>query len=268
MMDIQKLTSYVCSIFITVLLGFGSSTLQASQQPIPTGFDDYAVFMATGTIPFTPHPNSQITGCGVSIFCNGGYFHQQIMGRNLAEIAIEKQRAKDYFYSRFGVDTDVLVSEGRVLFSSFFLDPRGEYRAYTVAGRKVHADGWVVRDGGFVLTVIDPAGVEISGEFAGQNLIIPADGLLVFGSYNIQATNKKGKPKDEIVFDYRSEMPMIANAWGELVVNCQISTDHFSGELLGGKAQGMGTVTLSSDFSGLVLNWRNVLSLGGLDLLE
>ncbi|MBT8079527.1 MAG: hypothetical protein KJO31_13190 [Gammaproteobacteria bacterium] len=238
------------------------------RQHVPAGFDHYAVFMATGKIPFSSHPNPQITGCGLSIFCDGAYFHEVIMGRDAAEIAVEAQRAKDYFLSRFGVDVDALVAAGRMDFFSFYLDPRGDYRMYTLAGTRVPSRGWEVRDGGFAAMVTDPNGVELSGEFQGQGLVMPPEGLLVWGSYNVLATNARKKPITEIVIDYRSEMPMIGNNWGELVVNCQLSLDAFQDGELSGKAQGMGTVIPTSDFSGLRLNWRNVLTLGGLDLLE
>ena len=240
----------------------------AQQQAVPDGFDDYAVYMATGTIPFSPHPNPEITGCGASIFCDGNYFYDEIMGMDAAAIANEEQRAKDYFASRFGIDVGDLVASGRATFSSFFLDPRGEYRLYTKANRKVSSEGWVVRDGGFALTFLDPNGVPLGGEFDGLGLVVPADSLLVWGSYNVQSTNPNGKNKEAIIYDYRSEMPMIANDWGELVVNCQLSITDFASNEKDGKAQGMGTVSLSSDFSGLVLNWRNVLTIGGLDLLQ
>ncbi len=251
--------------------GLMLSTLSAQAGPAqssqtPLGLDFFAVFMATGTIPFAPHPNPQIAGCGVSIFCDGDYFHQMIMGRDAAATAAEAQRAKDYFLTRFGVDVDDLVAQGRMSFDDFFLDPRGEYRAYTIAGAKIHPDGWVVRDGGFVATVLDPAGVTLQGEFAGQGLIAPPGGLLVWGSYNILAAAPSGQPRGEVVIDYRSHMPMIANTWEELVVNCQLSLDGFASGERSGKAQGMGTVALTPDFSGVTLSWRNVLTVGGLDL--
>ena len=235
----------------------------AKNQSLPDGFSDYLVYMATGTIPFTPHPNAQISGCGTSLFCDGDYFQTVIMGRSQAEVDVERQRAKDYFLTRFGVDVDTLEADQRIVFSSFFLDPRGEYRAYTAANEKAPSEGWVVRDGGFVLTVLDPNGIELGGEFEGLGLPpIPAGGLLLYGDYNI-LISKQGKKKSRTkVISYRSDMPMVANLWGELVVNCQISPDSFATNQHAGKAQGMGLVIPGA--TGLTLSWRNVLTLGGL----
>ncbi|MDJ0941582.1 MAG: hypothetical protein QNJ00_17595 [Woeseiaceae bacterium] len=250
-------------ILVSAVLLSLTADAQADRRGVPAGFDQYLVYMATGTVPFASHPNPAITGCGMSLFCDGDYFHRNIMGRTTGEIEAEAARAKEYFSARFGVNVDDLVAAGRLRFFSFFLDPRGEYRAYTIAGKRVPASGWVVRDGGFAAEVVDPAGIELAGEFAGLGLPpIPMGGLLVFGDYNILATSPWGKRKRnrEIVISYRSDMPMIANNWGELVINCQLSTDDFEDGTNDGKAQGMGTVSPTP--YGLTLNWRNVLTIG------
>jgi hypothetical protein len=252
-------------IFAAMLLCLSLNT-RAEQRAdslgkVPAGFDQYLVYMATGTVPFAPHPNPDITGCGTSLFCDGDYFHEVIMGRDAAEVEAEAERAKTYFAGRFGLDVDALEAAGRMRFFSFFLDPRGEYRAYTIAGRRPPVEGWVIRDGGFVAEVLDPAGVELGGDFANSGLPpVPMGGLLVYGNYNILATNKSGKRKREIVIGYRSDMPMVANSWGELVINCQLSLDDFAYGIHGGKAQGMGLVNPTPN--GLALSWRNVLTIG------
>ena len=249
-------------VLLTAALCAAATTTTATERqsgPVPAGFDHYLVFMATGTVPFAPHPDPEITGCGTSLFCDGDYFHRTIMGRSTQEIDAEAARAKSYFKARFGVDVDALVASGRVRFFSFFLDPRGEYRAYTIAGVRIPADGWVVRDGGFAVEVLDPLGIELGGEFVGSGLPpVPPGGLLVFGNYNILATN--GNRSREVTISYRAEMPMIANSWGELVVNCQLSSDDFADGTNDGKAQGMGLV--SAGPAGLTLSWRNVLTIG------
>ena len=155
-----------------------------------------------------------------------------------AEIDAEIAKAKACLLAGFGLDADDPANAGRLVFFSFMLDPRINYRACTAAGRKVPSQGRVVRDGGFGIRVIDPAGFEPGGEFAGQ--IAPPGDLAIFGNYNIEVTAPDGRPKDEIVISYRSDTPMSANAWGELVINCQISDNGFADGSNNGKAQGMG----------------------------
>jgi hypothetical protein len=187
------------------------------------------------------------------------------MGRSQAEIDMEEQRAKEFMEDRFGLIVDDLVDAGRLAFQSFFLDPRGEYRAYSVADAKVRSEGWVVRDGGFLAIVEDPAGIELGGDFAGLDLPpIPLGGIVLTGNYNIQTTNPEGFPKGEIIVSYRSGMPMVANAWGEFVINCQISLDDFADGENSGKAQGMALVLPAPEGAGLAMSWRNVLTIGGL----
>ncbi len=256
-------------IFAAMLLCSASFVHAESRSPkagdVPAGFEQYLVYMATGTVPFAPHPDPEITGCGTSLFCDGDYFHHTIMGRDADEVEAEAARAKAYFVDRFGIDVDAMVAAGRMRFFSFFLDPRGEYRAYTVAGRRAPAEGWVVRDGGFIAEVVDPAGIELGGDFANSGLPpLPFGGLMLFGNYNILATGKNGKRQREMVISYRSGMPMIANGWGEFVINCELSLNDFASGVHGGKAQGMGLVLPGP--GGLTLSWRNVLTMGSAKL--
>lgn len=251
-----------CIVLMASLL-FTAHSAHARGQALPDGFENYLVYMATGTIPFAPHPNPGITGCGGGLFCDGDYFHKTIMGRTDAQIDLEGQRAKDYFYARFGLNVDALVADGRLAFDSFMIDPRGEYRAYTKSGAKAPSEGWVVRDGGFIATVLDPNGIELGGEFQGAGLPpISPGGLILFGNYNILETKPNGKHGQAFSISYRSDMPMITNDWGELIVNCQISLDEFASGSHSGKAQGMGLVFAGP--GGLTLSWRNVLTIGGL----
>lgn len=245
----------------------GSPSARAQGQATPEGFSDYLVLMATGTIPLgVPHP--EIEGCSGDLFCDGDYFHKVIMGRTDAEIAEEARKAKDFMAERFGLDVDALVAAGRLAFFPFQIDPRGQYRAYTVAGAKVGSEGWIVRDGGFAAAVLDPNGIEMGGKFAGSGLVIPETGMVLAGVYNIQVTNPAGKPKGEVLVHYRSGMPMIPNDFGEFVINCQISLDEFGGDPVdgarGGKAQGMGLVLVDGAVPEMTLSWRNVVTADGL----
>src|SRR5215213_5999785 len=78
---------------------------------------------------------------------------------------------------------DPSTHEG-VMFESFMSDPHNEYRAYVISGQEVPPENWVVRDGGRMVTVTDPEGITLGGEYEG--MIVSVDTVLVFGDYNIE----------------------------------------------------------------------------------
>lgn len=57
---------------------------------------------------------------------------------------------------------------------------------------------------------------------------------------------------------------MIANDFGEFVVNCQIPTDAFDDGARDGKAQGMEPVLVDETSLEMTLSWLNVLTIGGI----
>jgi hypothetical protein len=228
----------------------------SAAQPVAGQFDHYLVFMATGSIPLgVPHPT--VPGCGAGLFCDGDYFQTNIMKRSATEVDIERQKAVDYWKLRFGVDVYDPDLSGRIDFLSMYIDPRGDYRVYTIANKRVPSEGFEIRDGGFVMMVTDPQGITLGGDFSGQ--LLAAGSMLVYGNYNIAVTNKQGKIKNEMIIWYRSHSPMIANAWGELSINCQVSLDNWQSDNTG-SASGLGQPLLVSPENTLDLSWRNVVT--------
>ena len=224
---------------------------------VPEGFDQFGVFMGTGDFdPATPHPDPRITGC-FFLFCDGQYFQAVVMGRNPTEIAEEEEAAATFFMTRFGLDIGELLGTGRISLQSFFLDPRAEYRMYHLAGHRVPSEGWVVRDGGLLLLVLDPGGIDLGGEQAGGHA--PAGSMLVFGNYNVQTTRPNGKPAGEIVIRYKSVKPVTPLADGSTHFACEVGND----KLGSGLAQGL-MANVSRPDGTLKLNIRNVLTFPGL----
>jgi hypothetical protein len=82
-----------------------------------------------------------------------------------------------------------------------------------------------MRDGGFALVAVNPAGVTLGGDFAG--LTVPAGTVLAFGFYKIQIPAPgPGAPAPEpIVFHYRSADPMLTTSVGTAVLGCEIFSD-------------------------------------------
>jgi hypothetical protein len=72
---------------------------------------------------------------------------------------------------------------------------------YSMAGERVPAEGWEVRDGGWQLVVIDPDGFELGGDFAG--LTIPAWS-------STATTSRRSEPPGDT--SHRSSSPMAASS--------------------------------------------------------
>lgn len=180
----------------------------ASGAPTPVGFDRYLVYMANGVFDPEEEPN----------FLPGEIFQQEIMGRTPAEVAEQEALAREFFDGRFGL----IEEEGVVEFNSFTFNPANNYRAYTVSGERVPAEGWVVRDGGFSAVVVAEDGVTLGGEFAGTH--VPQGTMVVFGDYNILVTGpgRSGEHRDqrEIILHYRSGDPLIVDRFGVMHFTC------------------------------------------------
>ena len=76
------------------------------------------------------------------------WFHEDIMGRTQQEIDALAEEADDYFWSEFGRDYDPDTLE------AFGVDPRAGVRAFMIGGMDVPAEGFVVREGGFMAQVL------------------------------------------------------------------------------------------------------------------
>ncbi len=192
---------YLKLTFFTLLLASawpGTAQAVNLMHPAPVGWDAYLTMMQNGEFdPATPNPD--VPGC-FQFFCDGDFFQTEVMQRTPGETAAVEQDAKMFFLTRFGIDVDAPDLAGRIFFRSFYQDPRVNQRVYAMSDRIVPTSGWKVRDGGFIIFLLDPNGVELGGEFDGQ--VAPAGTFLVYGEYNIAA--RKPGPPSEIVISYRS----------------------------------------------------------------
>lgn len=140
------------------------------------------------------------------------HFSKKVMGWDETQREQFEQEAHAFFRSRFGVDVSDPDYADRVMVVPFMLDPRWEYRVYDSSGDYVPPQGWVVRDGGFQLVAIDPEGIELGGDFAGQH--VPQGAVAAFGKYNIQVWPALGSrhSHDEMVIHYQSRKPVLQNS--------------------------------------------------------
>lgn len=200
---IQKFTN-IGALFS--LLIFTNTAITAEKTPQPVGFNKTLVFMASGAFdPTNPSPYPGLSGCDSGTeLCDGHYFQSQIMGRSESQIEARAQESKNYFMTKFGIDTDALLAEGRIEWVSFFINPDYEYRVHFASGMSPDENGWIVRDGGFAILVVDPQGIALGGEFEGQQA--PQFNVFMYGEYNILQTQANREPQQQIV-QYRSAEP-------------------------------------------------------------
>jgi len=208
----------------------------------PQGFDAYLVYMANGSFdPDEPNPGS------------ADEYHTEIMGRNEDQRAAEQERAEVFFRDRFGLDFTAVEPQDGVKTSGnatldtagFMVDPRWEYRAYTVAGRDVPAEGWVVRDGGWRVDVGE-GGATLTGTWGGdEGINVPAGSFVVFGDYNIDTG------EEPIIIHYESGEPILPpGPGGVMAFSCALSHPEWgegqaNGTILAPEEQEDGTVKVS-----------------------
>jgi hypothetical protein len=223
-------------------------------SPTPDGFDKFLVYMAAGVYdPDEPNPLTPEV------------FQREIMGRSDEEIAQDRAAAIAFFNERFGLNlTDpgglfTSFTVNGVRFASGTFDPRNEYRAYVVSEERVPSSGWVVRDGGWSASVVDPEGITLGGEFAGVH--VPQGTAFAFGDYNILRTLPSGKEIEPILIHYESGGPIIPNAdkAGGFMFRCDLISEEFGHGLAQGIVAG---VTLPD--GSFQQNVRNVLTFPGL----
>jgi hypothetical protein len=216
----MKLGSLILALALSVA---ATAAAVPPKHPTPEPFEGYAVLMAQGLFdPSQPHP--EIPGCA-AMFCDGEYFQSVIMGRSAQEIADQRAMAVQHFTDHFGMNADDPANQGRLLLIEYMLDPRNNYRVYSMAGERVPAEGWEVRDGGWQLVVIDPNGFELGGDYPG--LTIPPSSLVLFGDYNFLATKPNGTPDREIVYHYQSAEPVVPTFFGAIAFGLELYSDDF-----------------------------------------
>ena len=220
-----------------------------SAPPAPEGFDKSLVYMMNGV--YDPKDTSNVP--------DGDTFLREIMGYIDEEVASELDRAEAFFRDRFGLDfaeaeavDGMKTVEGAMLDTrGFMVDPRREYRAYIISGESVPAEGWVVRDGGWMASIQED-GATLRGEWGGEDgTEVPGGSFLVFGDYNIDTG---GEP---IVIHYESGSPILPmGVDGIMAFSCDLFHEEWgegraNGTVLAPEELGDGTVKEST---------RNVLT--------
>lgn len=170
---IQK--KYLASLVLAVLLIAGAgAAYTAISSSAPDGFDRVVVFMATGTYdPSVPPEEGDLAM----------WFHGDIMGRTDAEIETTREEAMAYFNETFGLNSTNSPEP-----VAYGVDPRNDYRAYYISDMDVPSEGWVVRDGGFMINLTDDTTLYGAwGEPEGK--VVPAGSIFVYGDYNIDTSS-------------------------------------------------------------------------------
>jgi hypothetical protein len=234
-------------LVLLVALAFGAIAGTWPHDPPPDNFGFKLVYMADGVFdPATGPTDEELAD----------WFHKDVMGRTDAEILAEQQKALAYFEAQFGLDLE--LEEVR----PFGLDPRIEYRAYKITGYRVPPEGWVVRDGGFIVNL--PAGTVLHGEYGGEEgITLPSDGFIVFGEYNIEVTGPgAGRDPENIIIHYESESPIVPSPDFGTAFLCRVTSDSFD-DHGGGLAQGVFQHHTTAD-GRQVSNIRNIITFPGL----
>ncbi|HRI39277.1 MAG TPA: hypothetical protein PLO50_12020 [Nitrospira sp.] len=170
-------------------------------------------------------------------------FQRNVMHRSDAEIGANRTEAITFFNSRFGVD----VSNPNVYFNGFEGMPDIQYRAVIVSHERVPKTGWHVHDGGWLAVVTNPDGLTLGGEFAGAH--VPFGTMFLYGNYKVD------RPHSPIVLHFQSRKPIMPDAEGSVVIDCEISSAVY------GRGQAIGaTLPIKLPNGQLVFNTRNVIT--------
>lgn len=241
-------------------LASGVATAASISTP-PDGYNKYLTYIANGQYDvFSENPD--VPAC-FQQFCDGIFFQTEIQQRTAAEIEALAAAAKEFFIWRFGIDVDDPANAGRVTFAPFYLDPRNKYRAYAISHKFVPSKGYEVRDGGFGITITDPNGYTLGGEFDGVQ--IPAATTLGFGEYNIAVTHR-GHRVRTINISYRALLPLAPTTLGLVPFMCELHRGRLDDNNFGqqavarqGIAQGLGSFFPLGDGT-FKINIRNSLT--------
>jgi hypothetical protein len=225
-------------------------TVGAQSTPsAPEGFDKSLVYMMNGV--YDPNDTSNLP--------DGDTFLREIMGHTDEDIAAELGHAEAFFRDRFGLDftgveavDGVKTVDGATLDTrGFMVDPRREYRAYISSGESVPAEGWVVRDGGWMASIQEEEAT-LLGEWGGEDgTEVPGGSFLVFGKYNIDTG------AEPIIIHYESGSPILPmGVDGIMAFSCDLFHEEWgegraNGTVLAPEELGDGTVREST---------RNVLT--------
>jgi hypothetical protein len=216
-------------------------------NPPPDPFTTFAVFVADGVIP--PGVNPAAAG-DLSFFTD-------VMGWDQAEIDAWRAEKVALTEVRWGIPDP--ENHPALLFQMGTTSPVIGYHAVAFSDRKVPTEGWPVREGFLNFIVVDPAGLDLGGDFAGIH--VPAGTIIGGGgTYNVGITDKQGDlTGEEIVLDFDTQEPMWQNPSNHYAFGfgffCELNSEEYGD----GLAQGIITLIPQPDGS-LKTNARNVLT--------
>jgi hypothetical protein len=177
---------------------------------------DYGLFIADGTTdPLAPDYQPM----------DFDSFFVDHFGHGPDEIEAEKQEAKDFFADTYGLDVDQLVADGRATFDEFRMDYDVNYRVRAMPGRYVQPEGWLIDDLALSVTIIDPEGVELGGQYAGMTF---GPGIVgVWGYYAFDALHPDGSFDETLTIKYHSDDIPTFSVDGRGLYYCKLYSDEF-----------------------------------------
>jgi len=228
-------------------------------NPTPPDFVKSMAFIMNGTVV----PPDPVTGDPGDEVIDPTPFWTQVLGRDQDDIEAERNAAVAFFADRFGLDVDDPAMANSLYLFPFQANRSSNYRAYYISGEPPTAEGWEVVDTGWIVAVVDPAGVTMGGEFAGVHAA-PGTVMLYGEYYVVPPSDLTDLPfnrrcrRDPIHMRYQAGNPVRPNEFGEIVFQCDV----FHPEWGQGFAQGITYPVIRPD--GLQKqNTRNIVTFSG-----
>lgn len=142
---------------------------------------------------------------------------REVWGLEDADIDAFESEVRGFYSQRFGLDVDDPEAGERFVITTYGCDPRLAYRVVVMSEREVPPAGWPVCDGGYLLTIIDPEGVQLGGEFEGQ--VAPPGASMAFGRYHIETDTG-----EVLSIGFRSLTPYVSDPWGNASIRCELDS--------------------------------------------
>ena len=206
-----RLSTHTLSLSVSLLLAPAcdrSEEPDAALQATPEPFSAFVVYVADGV--WDPADPDAIPPTLEEI-------QRDLWGFDDGQIQAYEQEAAAFFLTRFGIDLADPALADSILYTPFGCDPRLGYRVVTMAGHTVDPEGWPMCDAGYLLTIIDPEGLDLGGEFAGQRA--PAGTAMAFGRYTFETERE-----ETVTVAFRSLTPYVNDPWGAATIRCEIDS--------------------------------------------
>lgn len=214
----------------------------AGAAPAPAGYSGYIVYIADGV--WDPADPSVTTPTLAD-------HARTTWGFSDGEFDQFNADARSFYSQRFGVDLDDPANAERLSVVTYVADDRVRYRVVTMANHEVPPEGWPVSDAGYLVTIVDPAGFELGGEFAG--VFVPTGVTMVYGRYQFETDRG-----ESIAIAFQSLTPYLTDGFGIGAFRCGLASEAL------GAGEAFGAFHLAQlpngEFSSTV---RNVLTFPG-----